>query len=141
MEVLPHFWVSQTPKSIDFISSKKIKSILFLSKYKDFYKNTSIEQLRIPLQVTDDNENDNVQIYQHLYDTTHFIYEKMITNKNIFLIGNEEDFSILYLFIVAYLIRYGKLSMQHSLQFLNSKIFIQSFRYHNALFQFYNENK
>ena len=88
-----------------------------------------------------DNENDNVQIYQHLYDTTHFIYEKMITNKNIFLIGNEEDFSILYLFIVAYLIRYGKLSMQHSLQFLNSKIFIQSFRYHNALFQFYNENK
>lgn len=84
MEVLPHFWVSQTPKSIDFISSKKIKSILFLSKYKEFYKNTSIEQLRIPLQVTDDNENDNVQIYQHLYDTTHFIYEKMITNKNIF---------------------------------------------------------
>ncbi len=116
MEIIPHFWVHQTPKNKSFISSKKIKSVIFLSKKTIFYKNLDIE-----------------------YDVSYFIFEKIINNKNILVIGNENDSSILYIFILAYYIRYGKLDIKNSLNFLNSKIIIDSFNYHDALFKFYKE--
>ena len=139
MEIIPHFWVHQTPKNKSFISSKKIKSVIFLSKKTIFYKNLDIEQIRIPLEKTDNNKNDNIIIYQHLYDVSYFIFEKIINNKNILVIGNENDSSIMYIFILAYYIRYGKLDIKNSLNFLNSKIIIDSFNYHDALFKFYKE--
>ena len=140
MEILPHFWVSETNKHINFIKAKNIKSIIFLSKYSNFYKHIDIEQIRIPFEATNDNKNDNIIAYQHLYDTTNFIFEKIYNNKNILIIGNEKDCSYLYLIILCYYIRYGKLDIKNSLLFLETKIKMKYFHYHDALFKFYSVN-
>ena len=141
MEFIPHLWISQNSKSKEYIQSKKIKSIVILSKKIKFLKNLDIEQIRVPLEVSDNNKNDNIIIYQHLYDVTHFIFEKIINNRNILIIGNEDDSSILSIFILCYLIKYGKLDIKHSLEFLNSKINMHCFNYNDALFKFYNDIK
>jgi len=144
MEIIPHFWVSDSIKKKEFLNSKKIKAIIILSKHQSFYKHIDIEQIRIPCELTNNNKNDNIVIYQHLYDVTQFIFEKIINNKNVLLIGNEKDESILYIFILAYYIRYGKLDIKNSLNFLDSKIKINYFNYNDALFKFYkdiNSNK
>ena len=139
MEILPHFWVSDKIKNINFIKNKNIKCIIFLSKYLDYYKNIDNEQIRIPLDITNNNKNDNIIVYQHLYDTTNFIFEKIYNNKNILVIGNEKDESYLYLFILSYYIRYGKLDIKNSLLFLETKIKMNYFNFNEALFKFYNE--
>ena len=139
MEILPHFWISEKPKNIHFIKYKNIKSVIFLSKYLDFYKNIDVEQIRIPLEISDNNKNDNISTYQHLYDVTNFIFEKIYNNKKILLIGNEQDFSILYLFILCYYIRYGKVDIKNSLLFLEGKIKMKYFNFSDALFKFYSQ--
>lgn len=139
MEILPHFWISEKNKNNHFLKLKNIKEVIFLSKIIPFCKNINTEQIRIPLSVTDNNKNDNIIIYQHLFDVTNYIFEKIYNNKNILLIGNETDCSILYLFILCYYIRYGKLDIKNSLLFLETKITMKYFNYNSALFKFYNE--
>lgn len=139
MEILPHFWISEKPKNIDFLKIKNIKSIIFLSKYVKYYKNLDIEQIRISIEISNNNKLDNVNNFEHLYDVTQFIFEKIYNNKNILLIGNEKDNSILYLFILCYYIRYGKLDIKNSLLFLETKIKMKYFHFNEALFKFYNQ--
>ena len=139
MEILPHFWISDKIKNSDFIKLKNIKAIIFLSKTLKFYKNIDIEQIRIPFQLSDNNKNDNIMIYQHLFDVTNYIFEKIYNNKNILIIGNENDESILYLFIICYYIRYGKLDIKNSLLFLETKLKMKYFNYNSALFKFYSQ--
>ena len=139
MEILPHLWVSYFIKNFNFLKSKNIKCVIFLSKYLNYYKNIEIEQIRIPLEISDNNKNDNIIVYQHLYDTTNFIFEKIFNNKNILIIGNEKDESYLYLIILSYFIRYGKLDIKNSLLFLETKIKMNYFNFNDALFKFYNE--
>lgn len=141
MELLPHLWISQNSKSKEYIESKKIKSIVLLSKTTKFIKNSMIEQIRVPLEITDNNKNDNIIIYEHLYDVTYFIFDKIVNNKNVLIIGHEDDSSILSIFMLAYFIRYGKLDIKHSLEFLNSKMIMYCFNYNDALFKFYNDIK
>ena len=139
MEILPHFWISEKPKNIDFLKIKNIKSVIFLSKYVKYYKNLDIEQIRISIEISNNNKLDNVNNFEHLYDVTQFIFEKIYNNKNILLIGNEKDNSILYLFILCYYIRYGKLDIKNSLLFLETKIKMKYFHFNEALFKFYNQ--
>jgi hypothetical protein len=139
MEILPHLWVSYSIKNSNFLKSKNIKCVIFLSKYLNYYKHVEIEQIRIPLEISDNNKNDNIIVYQHLYDTTNFIFEKIFNNKNILIIGNEKDESYLYLIILSYFIRYGKLDIKNSLLFLETKIKMNYFNFNDALFKFYNE--
>ena len=139
MEILPHFWISEKPKNIDFLKIKNIKSIIFLSKYVKYYKNLDIEQIRISIEISNNNKLDNVNNFEHLYDVTQFIFEKIYNNKNILLIGNEKDNSILYLFILCYYIRYGKLDIKNSLLFLETKLKMKYFNFNEALFRFYNQ--
>ena len=139
MEILPHFWVSDKIKHLNFIKSKNIKCIIFLSKYLKYYKNIDVEQIRISLEISENNKNDNINAYQHLFDVTNFIFEKIYNNKNILLIGNEKDASLLYLFILSYYIRYGKLDIKNCLLFLETKITMKYFNFNDALFKFYNE--
>lgn len=139
MEILPHFWISEKPKNIDFLKIKNIKSIIFLSKYVKYYKNLDIEQIRISIEISNNNKLDNINNFEHLYDVTQFIFEKIYNNKNILLIGNEKDNSILYLFILCYYIRYGKLDIKNSLLFLETKIKMKYFHFNEALFKFYNQ--
>ena len=139
MEILPHFWISEKPKNIDFLKIKNIKSIIFLSKYVKYYKNLDVEQIRISIEISNNNKLDNINNFEHLYDVTQFIFEKIYNNKNILLIGNEKDNSILYLFILCYYIRYGKLDIKNSLLFLETKIKMKYFHFNEALFKFYNQ--
>jgi len=139
MEILPHFWISDKIKNSHFLKTKNIKAIIFLSKTLKYYKNIDVEQIRIPLELSDNNKNDNVIIYQHLYDVTNYIFEKIYNNKNLLIIGNEKDESMLYLIIICYYIRYGKLDIKNSLLFLETKLKMKYFNYNNALFKFYNQ--
>tara|TARA_Y200000002_G_C22425025_1_gene555518 strand:+ start:201 stop:635 length:435 start_codon:yes stop_codon:yes gene_type:complete len=139
MEIIPHFWVSDKMRNDNFIKRKNIKCIIILSKYLKYNKNAEIEQIRIPIEKTDNNKNDNINSFQHLYDVTYFIFEKIYNNKNILLVGNEKDSSILYLFILAYYIRYGKLDIKNSLLYLETKIKMNYFNFHDSLFKFYNQ--
>lgn len=141
MEIIPHFWVSNKIRNNNFIKNKSIKSVVILSKTLNYYKNIDIEQIRIPLENTNYNKNDNINAYQHLYDVTNFIFEKIYNNKNILVIGNENDESVLYLFILCYYIRYGKLDIRNSLLFLETKIKMNYFNFNDALFKFYNQIK
>ena len=80
-EILPHFWISNTPKNNSYLHSKQIKNIIFLSNQDEFIKNYHHEQIRIPLKDLNDNiKQRNIIIYQHLYDVTHYIHEQ-INNK------------------------------------------------------------
>ena len=91
MEILPHFWIGHLKKNIIFLKEKKIESIIHLSKNEPFLKCRDIEQIRIPIEYTEDCTMDekNIILYQHLFDVTDFIHEKIITNKNILLLGYE----------------------------------------------------
>jgi len=139
MEVLPHLWISDKPKQLQFLKMKNIKSIVYLSKYAKLIKNIDTEQIQIGIHITDNNKSDNINAFQHLYDVTNFIFEKIYNNKNILIIGNEKDESVLYLFILSYYIRYGKLDIKNSLLFLETKIKMKYFHFHDALFKFYNQ--
>ena len=89
MEILPHFWIGHFKKNIIFLKEKKIESIIHLSKNESFLKCKEIEQIRIPIDYKDDFSIDdkNTVLYQHLFDVTDFIHEKIISNKNILLLG------------------------------------------------------
>ena len=65
MEILPHFWISNTPKNNSYLHSKQIKNIIFLSNQDEFIKNYHHEQIRIPLKDLNDNiKQRNIIIYQ-----------------------------------------------------------------------------
>jgi hypothetical protein len=122
MEILPHFWINYFNKNLVFIKEKKIKYIIYLSKNEPYLKKNNIEEIRIPLE-NDDNislEDKNNIIYQHLFDVTDYIHDKIISNKNILLLGyeNTQDLDTI---ITAYFIRYGKLNIQQAIYFLKSK--------------------
>ena len=143
MEILPHFWIGHFKKNIIFLKEKKIESIIHLSKNESFLKCKEIEQIRIPIDYKDDFSIDdkNTVLYQHLFDVTDFIHEKIISNKNILLLGydNTQDLDTI---ITAYFIRFGKLTIVESIRFLKSKkkyVFEPKCIFFFALNKFYNQ--
>lgn len=122
MEILPHFWISNSLKNIHFINTKNIKAIIVLSKFKKFLKNFNEEQIRIPLENFNNIDSRNNIVYQHLFDVSSFINQKINDNKKILLVGNEYDTNILNIFILSYVIRYGKLKPEYAYFFLKSKL-------------------
>ena len=143
MEILPHFWIGYYKERIkEIIIKKKIRNIIHLSKKEYFFKNSNIEEIMIPI---DYNKNDSYEIsnnimYQHLYDITDYIHEKIINNNNILLIGylDKQDIDTI---IIAYFIRFGKMNIENSIRFLKSKkndIFIPKCYFYFALNKFYN---
>lgn len=122
MEILPHFWVSYYNENYIIIKEKKIKNIIHLSKNEKFIKKLDLDEIRIPIDYDEDEslETQNNIIYQHLFDVTDYIHEKIINNEKVMLLGqyNKQDLDV---FIVAYLIRFGKLNIQNSILFLKSK--------------------
>lgn len=80
-------------------------------------------------------------MYQYLYDTTDYIHEKIINNENILLLGYiyKQDIETI---IIAYFIRYGKLTIHDSILFLKSKknnIFDPKCLFYFSLNKFYHE--
>lgn len=142
MEILPHFWISDNVKNKNFILKKKIKVIIILSKNKNFIKNFNEEQIRIPLEKFCDKDTRNNIIYQHLFDVTSYINDKINNNNKVLLVGNEYDSDIINFFILAYISRYGKLRPNYSYLFLLSKknnVNSDFKNYYHILNKFYNQ--
>ena len=144
MEILPHFWIGYFKTDIkEYIYKKNIKYVINLSKSEDFIKNKDLEEIRVPI---DYNNNNNVEeinniLYQHLFDITEYIHDKVINCHNILLIGYEtrQDIDAIS---VAYFIRYGKINTEDAIKFLKSKkrdIFNPNCIFYYALNKFNNE--
>ena len=146
MEILPHFWIIYYRENLIIIKHKKIKNIIHLSKDESYVKKYDIEEIRVPINYEEEHSFDekNNILYQHLYDITDYIHEKIINNKNILLLGyrNKQDIDTI---IVAYFIRYGKINIHNAILFLKSKkedIFEPKCLFYPALNKFYmNLNK
>jgi len=122
MEILPHFWINYYSKNNNFIKEKKINYIIHLSKNEPFLKKNNIEEIRIPI---DYNNNDSIEdinniMYQYLYDITDSVHDKILSANNVLIIGynDKQDIDTI---IIAYLIKYGKLTINQSLLFLKTK--------------------
>ena len=144
MEILPHFWIGYYHnKNIKLIKEKNIKNIIHLSKNEDYKKNMNLEEIRIPIDYSDDDcyEFINNSLYQHLFDITEYIHEKILNNENILLMGYESKQDIDSI-IIAYFIRYGKLNIHDSIVYLRTKknnIFYPKCIFYFSLNKFYNE--
>ena len=143
MEILPHFWIGYYNENFFFIKEKKIKNIIHLSKTEKFIKINNTEEIKIPLDYTDNNsyEEQNNVIYQQLFDVTDYIHDKIINNQKVLLLGYEykQDIDTI---IVAYLIRYAKLNIRDSILFLRTKkenIFSPKCLFYISLNRFYNQ--
>lgn len=142
MEILPHFWISDNNKNINFLKDKKINLVIFLSKNNKFIKYFNDEQIRIPIENLDNYEDKNILIYQYLFDVVHCIHENIFKNKNILLIGNENDEQILDVFILAYFMKYGKTNLEYAIYFLKSKkdyCLKPLFYYEDCLLKYYKQ--
>ena len=144
MEVLPHFWIDYYEQNNMLYNKLNDKStIIHLSKYESFNKKSNIEEIRIPIDYSEVVllEDKNNIIYQHLFDITDFIHEKINNCQNILLIGNNEKQDIDTI-IISYFIRYGRMTIQDSIIALKSKknnSFNPKCLFYFALNRFYNE--
>jgi len=82
----------------------------------------------------------NNLMLQQLSDITEYIHDKIINNEKVLLIGyyNKQDLDTI---IVAYLLKYAKLTIHDAILFLRSKksdIFSPKCLFYFALNKFYN---
>ena len=78
-------------------------------------------------------------MYDYLYDITEHIHKKITNNTNVLLIGNNNKQDIDTI-IIAYFIKYGKISIHDAILFLKSKknnIFNNKCMFYPALNKFY----
>ena len=141
MEILPHIWICYYGENIHFIKEKKIKNIIHLSKKENYIKKIDIEQITINIDYNENTsyEEMNIIMYQHLFDITDYIHEKILKNESVLLMGfeNKQDIDTL---LIAYFIRYGKLTIYNSITFLRSKkenIFQPKCLFYSSLNKFY----
>lgn len=142
MEILPHFWISYYKEN--FKNFKNINIIIHLSKNEEYIKYKNIEEIRVPIDYNDKNtlEEQNNIMYQQLNDITDYIHTNIINNHNILLLGysHKQDIDTI---IIAYYIKYGKITIYNSILFLKTKkndIFIPKCLFYNALNKFYEYN-
>jgi hypothetical protein len=143
MEIIPHLWISYYKDNLSIIKDKKIKNIIHLNKNASFIKNNKIEEIKIPIDYNDNDtyEEMNIIMYQHLFDITEYIHQKIINNENILLLSNENK-QDLDTIIVAYYIRYGNLNIHDSIIYLKTKkqdIFYPKCLFYHSLNKYYNE--
>jgi hypothetical protein len=143
MEILPHFWIGYYNDDLYFIKEKKIKNIIHLSKKEKFIKILNTEEIVIPIDYNDNDtyEEQNNTMYEHLFDITNYIHDKIINNQKVLLLGYEykQDIDTI---IISYLIRYGKLNIHNSILFLRTKkenIFSPKCLFYLSLNKFYNQ--
>jgi len=147
MEIVPHFWVAdfENYDDITFLKEKKIKCIINVSKYTNFSTSNvkqSIDEIRIPIDYNEETDNQNLinsMMYDHLFDITEYIHSKVISSKNILLVGysTKEDIDAI---IAAYFIRYAKVDVREALKYVKSKranAFLNNILFYPALNKFY----
>ena len=122
--ILPHFWASdyQSLEDFSWIKKKKITIVIHLSKNRPFIGKGNFEEIRIPVYYNDEMNLEDVNniIYNYLSDTTAYIYDKIGSQENILLVGEEgkEDIDI---FLACYFIRYARVFPNIAVQYVKSK--------------------
>lgn len=144
MEILPNLWISYYDDNniIHLIKKNKIKSIVHLSNKHDFFKKKDCDEIRADIDYTEEDtlEIKNNILYRCLFNITDYIHEKIIDTEKVLLIGNsnKQDLDSI---VIAYLVRFGKLTIYDSIQFLKTKkdsIFEPKCYFFSALNKFYN---
>lgn len=144
MEILPYLFISYYDdiNLINLIKNNKIKNIIHLSSKHDFFNKKKCEEIRVDIEYNeyDDLEIKNNIMYRCLFNITDYIHEKIINTEKVLLVGNsnKQDLDTI---IVAYLIRFGKLTIYDSIQFFKTKkeyIFDPKCIFFGALSKFYN---
>lgn len=143
MEILPHFWIGFYKENLYFIKEKNIKNIIHLSKTEKFIKIPNTDEIIIPIDYLDNEsyEEKNNIIYQHLFDITDYIHNKLINNQKVVILSYEykQDIDTI---LVSYLIRYAKMNIHDSILFLRTKkenIFSPKCLFYFSLNRFYNQ--
>jgi hypothetical protein len=141
MEILPHFWITYYNENLNIIKEKKIKNIIHLSKQDSFFKIPNVNEIKIHINYNDQEnyEEMNNIMYDHLFDITEYLHNKIINNESILLLGiyDRQDIDVI---IIAYYIRYGHLTIQESVRFLKTKkddIFDPKCLFYSSLNKFY----
>jgi len=143
MEILPHLWITYYSENFHIIKTKKIKNIIHLSTTNNYIKKHDVEEINIPIMYTENDSYEEINdiMYQHLFDITEYIHDKINNNENILLIGilDRQDIDTI---LISYLMRYGKMNIQNSIIFLRTKkddIFYPKCLFYNAINKFYIE--
>lgn len=138
VEIIPDLWLSnsQSSQNLNFFNKKFIiincsKDLNFLGKHKTYNKSISqnLEQYEI------------LKMYNYLVKTTEFINKNLLNFKPVLIYcsdGKQKAPSI----IAAYLMRYGKITYNKSINILKTKkndIFLNGVEYQYALQKFYQQ--
>jgi len=138
IEYLPHLWVTEYHTfEYSFITLKKINIIIHLSKNRDFLK-TDIEQIRIPIDNNNSSiEEKNALIYNHLFDVTDLIHEKILQTNPVLFLCNDVHKEI---FVISYYIRFARVLPREAIEYIESKnkdLTNNILDYNNCLNKFY----
>jgi len=144
MEILPNLWIGYYDDIdiIQVIKNNKIKSIVHLSNKHDFFKKKDCDEIRADIDYTQEDslEIKNNIVYRCLFHVTDYIHENIINTDKVLLIGesNRQDLDVM---VIAYLVRFGKLTIYDSIQFFKTKkdtLFEPKCNFFGSLNKFYN---
>lgn len=142
-EILPDLWIGNkfSIENNYFLKEKNIKSIINCTKDLEFnHKYKYIDNIRISI---DDNHNsieNNTILYDNLHGIINYIHNKLNHNDAILIYCDtckQRSVAI----VAAYIIKYGKVSLDQSINYIKSKrseCFIPNINFYEALHKFEN---
>lgn len=124
-EILPGLWLGNTNACMNtvFLRDKQIRCIINCSTDIPFNKYfTNCETIRLPI---DDNPKtdsymDNMKMYDNLENIVVYIHEQLSKNHNVLIFCNN-GFQRSAAVISGYIIKYGKVSLKQTEEYLQSK--------------------
>lgn len=132
IEIIPNLWIGDKEilkynVNVDFIINT-LKDLHFLGKYNQYRMDikNNLEKYEI------------IKMYEYLNETSEFIFKKLNNNKSVLVIcesGNQKSCTI----VAAYLIKYGKISLNTVIKSLRTKFksaFYPNIDYKNSLDMF-----
>ena len=140
-EIIPGLWLGEKEisENIQFYKDNNIDIVINCSTDLPFI-NIDIEKLR--LKVNDNLKNEEIlKMYQNLNYITKYINDNLLLCKNILVhcyAGKQRSATV----IIAYLIRYGNINLEKSIELLKSKkedVFTPTINFINSLKQFYKD--
>lgn len=119
VEILPDLWLGDENSIQDlvFLNEKKISCIINCTKYLDFNPNYHNEY---NIRINMDQYRDNVKILFKINETVEAIHNFLNQGKAVLIFckdGKQNSSTIM----AAYIIKYGKVSLGQSIEYLRSK--------------------
>ena len=119
-QIIHHIWLGdiRCAKNKHFFDENNIQVVINCSKDIPFYSNYT-ENVRISIHDNLENVEIN-RLYEYIPKAVEFIHKKILESKNILIhcyAGRQRSASI----VVAYLMRYGKLTLKDAILAVQSK--------------------